>query len=408
MTPPSAVLRLTFTMYRFMLWLYPRRFRREYGEEMSRVFRQMIGEAWRSRGPMGLLLVGLHAIADFVVSAGEQHEAVYRERFERLRQGLVGKILSSRLTARIAVLVLLLVPIGIASSSAFAKVELSMKHEEGSISAYKTKMKTHQVLTILGIPYETSGESTTTIRSRVGEYRPDGTLPIHNRIESIEAAIRLPGGFEIEFDSQRPDEGSDNPLAQIYFHLFRALSGSSHTAVLDGDNHVIAVHRAEAMLTDAPEMVRQLFSKQVDPEYLKQLSNQELRRLPERPVQKGETWARNETLQLEGGQYMVFTMRYQYLGTVDRDGETFDKIGITSVGVKYAVDPTSVLPLQIRQSDFAVRSSEGTLLFDRQRGRVVETSRRDHIQGELTMVINGVESPSNVDITLESNTVLVD
>jgi hypothetical protein len=403
-----SVLEFTVFLYRLILALYPRRFRREYGDDMLQLFRDMAREAWRERGLAGIAVVGLRTINDLALSVSEQYARGCQHAVAALPRVFSRAFSPWTIAAQTGTLALLVVPLAIVSSSAFAKVDLTLKHVEGSVTAYRTTTRTHQVLTINDIPYETAGESTTTTRVSVGARRPDGTLPIRNRIESIEAKLRLPGGIDVTFDSAAPESGTENSQAQVYFHLFRALSGSSHTAVLDRDNHVIAARRDGDGFDGAPDSVKEMFRDEFDPDYLKQVSSQELRRLPEVPVKQGDTWARNEIVGLGGGQLMTFTTRYEYLGTLRRDGETLDQIGATSLGVAYRVDPTSPLPLQVRHSDFKIQSSEGTLLFDRLRGLVVEAQRRDHIQGELTMVINGVDSPSIVDLTIETRTWLVD
>ncbi|NQT13508.1 MAG: hypothetical protein HQ582_12210 [Planctomycetes bacterium] len=66
---PEIVVRI----YRLLLKTYPASFRREYGEEMTSVFRDMSEAAWRRGGTVGLLALGRSIVGDFLVNVPKQH-----------------------------------------------------------------------------------------------------------------------------------------------------------------------------------------------------------------------------------------------------------------------------------------------------------------------------------------------
>lgn len=66
--------RLSFGIYRALLLVYPRAFRRQYGADMAYVFRDTCREAYRQRGGRGLIPLWGRAILD--LSANVPKEVV--------------------------------------------------------------------------------------------------------------------------------------------------------------------------------------------------------------------------------------------------------------------------------------------------------------------------------------------
>jgi hypothetical protein len=60
-------------VYRFLLRLLPRSFRREYGEELMLLFRDLIHDAHQQRGLLVALAVSLAAMWDIVRAAAREH-----------------------------------------------------------------------------------------------------------------------------------------------------------------------------------------------------------------------------------------------------------------------------------------------------------------------------------------------
>jgi hypothetical protein len=54
----------------------------------------------------------------------------------------------------------------------------------------------------------------------------------------------------------------------------------------------------------------------------------------------------------------------------------------------------------IPKSDLKVDASDGTILFDREAGRVVSSKITTRIKGDLTIVAGGMELESKLDLTL--------
>ena len=60
-------------IYQSLIKAYPPSFRKEYGDEMIGVFRDLATDAWLRRRPIGLLALWFRVIADLVRTAPKQH-----------------------------------------------------------------------------------------------------------------------------------------------------------------------------------------------------------------------------------------------------------------------------------------------------------------------------------------------
>jgi hypothetical protein len=289
-----------------------------------------------------------------------------------------------------------------------AQEKLELKYQEGHATKTEVSQNTHQVMTINGSEVETNASSIITVSSAVGQRQGDGTLPIKSKIESIFSQMSLPGGLELTFDSNSPNVESDNPQLKMVLDSLRALSGSSYTTTLDKNNRATSVTGTREVLDTVPAEIRPLLEGQLNPEYLKQVFNQEIDRLPQDPVTKGDTWLRSEVSRLGGGQQFTFQTLYEYAGNVEKEGKTLDKISMTHTGITYEMEANAASPAKVTQSNLSVKDSQGTLLFDRQRGVVVEARNTIEIEGDMTLSVNGMDLPLELDLKMETASILKD
>jgi hypothetical protein len=69
MTKPSRTIRLANASYRALLWLYPPRFRREYGAEMAYLFADLSRDAGQQNGTWGVLGLFARAVVDTIYNS---------------------------------------------------------------------------------------------------------------------------------------------------------------------------------------------------------------------------------------------------------------------------------------------------------------------------------------------------
>ena len=73
MTPFMQPVERSARFYHMLLHAYPAPFRRQYGEEMTLVFREQASDAWDRAGWMGLAGVWLHVLVDLAQTIPAQH-----------------------------------------------------------------------------------------------------------------------------------------------------------------------------------------------------------------------------------------------------------------------------------------------------------------------------------------------
>jgi len=299
-----------------------------------------------------------------------------------------------------------LVLVAVLAPHARAQVKLEYKFPEGTKSLFQTNAKVHQILSIMGQDIETEADEAVVTSSSIGKRNADGTLPIAQKVESIRSQLSLPGGNNVTFDSANPDAKIENPQLAFLGDVYRALVGVGYTVVLDDKNKVKFVEGTEgfAAKIEALEGPAALALKgRLSAEKIKREWEQHHANLPEVLARKGEPWEHTQTSDIGGDQTLTFRKRYDYLGPVTVDGKSLEKIDVRAVSVKYEMDPNSASPLKVTKSDLKIDSSEGTLLFDRETGQIVDSKEKTRIKGDLTLTAGGKELPSTLDLTFDTS-----
>src|SRR5262249_46828650 len=92
--------------------------------------------------------------------------------------------------------------------------------------------------------------------------------------------------------------------------------------------------------------------------------------------------------------------KYEYAGTEKKGGKALDKITAKVLEAGYRQDADSSSPAKLAKADVKVTSSEGTIFFDREAGRMVESHERVELTGGLTFSAQGQDQRIGFDLTL--------
>ncbi len=288
------------------------------------------------------------------------------------------------------------------TSDASAQVKLEYKFPEGSSTTQKTVLKYHQNLSVGGMDNETDLEVESNSSTAIGKRAADGTLPLTQKTNSIKVHITA-GGATYDLDSADPNAKLDNPALESANSILKAVTSNEYTVVLNDKNEYKAVEGIDKILEkvkDNPMAADQIKARLSD-DVLKREFDKDHGNLPKVLANKGESWEATEPDDIGSGQTLTFRRRYEYLGTKEKDGRTLDEIGIKALDVSYSVDADSPIPLKVVKSDLKIDSSTGTMLFDRERGLVVERKTKDTIKGELGLKINDMDLPAKLDLTVD-------
>jgi hypothetical protein len=284
---------------------------------------------------------------------------------------------------------------------ASAQVKFERKFKEGATRTIDVTTRLEQKLTIANMETETSSDSHTAVKVSIGKRDASGTLRVEEKIESLQITSKVQG-TEYIFDSANPDKAGGGAL-EIMRPVHKALSRRTTTTSYDKDNKIAQVEFDQDVLNDLNDDVRKLVKGQLDPETIKKAVNDELDRLPAEPVKKGDSWERTTNSNLGAGQIMRISTRYTYDGEIEKDGRKLDRIITKVLATEFSLEADSPLPLTVKNSELKPAESKGELLFDRELGQVVSSNSSVQIVGDITFVINNMELPSKLDLTIEAS-----
>jgi hypothetical protein len=295
--------------------------------------------------------------------------------------------------------------VGALGPAARAQVKLEYKAVEGATHRHKAASKVDQVLTIAGTEVKTQSSDEAVVTSATGKRKDDGTLPIDVAIESVKLTLGI-NGQEFAVDSADKDPKVDFPGLDFLGPLVKAFQGVKYTLVLDAKGnlkHIEGVEKNLEKANDLPEAAASALKGRLNVDRIKREFEQRHGTFPDGLVREGEPWERTETMEIGGDQTLTFKKKYEYKGTVTKDGKTLDKIDVKATEVTYKQDPDTKSPAKVTKSNLKVESGEGTLLFDRAAGETVERREKFRITGDMTMTIMGNELPAKLDLTMETN-----
>jgi hypothetical protein len=278
-------------------------------------------------------------------------------------------------------------------STAFGQVTLTRKFNEGDAYTSKTTVKTDQKLTIAGQDGGTSSNTVLEQKTSVGKRDAEGKLPLTVDTNILSSEIALPGGIKIKFDSKNPDAKDDaagSPLAELVRDKIKANAKMTTTLVLGKDNAVADVQGIKPESGINPEDVKSEFAEQ-------------LKTLPSKPLAKGDTWEQEVKLNLGQGQIFTLKRKYTYEGESVKSTVTSSRKvhKITSVdsAVTYSAKEG---PFKVTKSELKVDESKGTMLFDAEAGRAIDSSSILHVSGKIALSVNNMVLDGDLDLTMNS------
>lgn len=292
-----------------------------------------------------------------------------------------------------ASLLALLLPI-----AAMAETELIHQptYEAGETIRMEVEVKTDQSLKINGMNLDTGGDNFIVTTETIEEASGMKTTR-KGKFDTFQMLVKLPGGQELQFDAANPDATTAaGPLGQIA-DFVKAVSAATWTSKTDENGQIQSVEY-EGDLSDIPET----FKGDLSPERTKKQVETHLKRLPGKTVNVGDSWERDETANLGQGQEFQLQRTFTYLGPDEHNGKMMEKVGMKTTSV--AFDLGGNLPLQLKESDLKVESSDGAYWYDPELREIVEIQDKNNFVGTMTFVANGNELPAELDLTMEVGT----
>jgi hypothetical protein len=287
------------------------------------------------------------------------------------------------------------------------QVKLEAKFPEGQTLRYQIRTSMNQQTKNLGMEMPSNLNRTVVRSEAIGKRRGDSGLPIAVKVESIRERRRLPAGLDVSYDSKEGTAKVANPDLDFFKDLYKTENQVAYTVVLDGRNKVKAVEGADALRAQVDKLdprATDLLRSRLAADSLRQEFEQAhgLVALPDGPVKPGASWEGSETIDLGAGLELVLRKKYEYAGTEKRGGKDLDKITAKVIEAKYQQDADSSAPVKLTKGEVKVGASEGTILFDREAGRLVESRGRVELSGNLTFSAQGQDQRVGFDLTMRT------
>ena len=278
------------------------------------------------------------------------------------------------------------------------------KFGEGLKRGLEVRQTSDQTLTIAGQSLDTKS-TTVAIFDEIMGRDTEGRISVTQENKSLVVNSSFPGGIDLVFDSASPQLTHNVPQLQALLEVWNARSHSSLTYLLDGDNQAIEVTGVDAMTEGLSGASLDLLKSEVETSHLLKAFNEEHAIFPDQPVRVDEAWTRNQRIGLGQGQYMSLQIEYTARGEKQHGENTIQHIDVEVQKVTFAHEGSSSdAPLQIVSSDLAVQSSEGSILFDTERGVVSEQTLKFHVIGAMNFSANGQELPGKLDLQIGIHT----
>lgn len=286
------------------------------------------------------------------------------------------------------------------ASAVFAQVSLRAQNPEGTAN-YIYSTSVDQTLNIAGMDFPTKADLSITLSMTNSKPDAEGKVKIEQRQDAVVASFNLPMNLSLNYDSSKPETAkTDNPTLQQIIDGLTAMQGKAFTRVVDKDNRLVALEGVDVILEKATPAARDEVKRELDLAEQQRAWTQDVKRLPDGPVKPGDRWKRTEVVTIGGGQTLTFDIYYDYQGTVEKNGKTYDKLGIFHETVKYEIAADSSLPIRVANQELKLESTTGTVLFDRARGEVVDSTQTVKIVGPLGLSFNDMALPGKLDLTM--------
>jgi hypothetical protein len=289
-------------------------------------------------------------------------------------------------------------------SPASAQVKLQPKLNEGSDVSYEVSVLTNQVLTIAGMEFKTSVDSGETHTTTTGKWNAEGIIPIKIKTDSQRLNLTVPGGGQLLFDSSLNVAKTEQRELEPFIDMLRAMAGSTYTLLVDRKGEVTGVEGVQDILGRTPAKAAELLKAQLSVDKLKREFRESAESLPTDAVKPGDTWERTVTLDLGAGQVMKVERRYEYKGAADRNGRSLDEIEVVDKRIaSFEIEANDAFPAKVANSELSpADDSKGRVYFDRELGIEVESQHQLHIKGKMTLTIQGMDLPTDLDLTIDS------
>jgi len=288
----------------------------------------------------------------------------------------------------------------------FASAQIIIKPRVEAPGSFETNLhfNVKQTLSIMGQDIDTASERKVTAKTDVSKPDSDGNVTYSTKYLTFENKLSLPGGVELEFDAKGENTPQGTQLDFI-LPLMEALSKSTTTIVHDKNGDILKVAVKAEGLDALDDQAKALLGGELDGDALKEKAQNEIDDFNDKPVNIGDTWNSETTLDLGQGAMLELTSEQKYVGPVQQDGVTLHQVDIKFTEVDFEQPAATAGAPAVSDSALKIITGTTTLLFDAKKGRVVKSNLKLKVSGEITLTIANMDLPTGLalEITVEQS-----
>ncbi len=273
------------------------------------------------------------------------------------------------------------------------KLQLAWKFEKDKTFYQKMTTSTDQTMKVMNNDVTQKQTQTFYFSWTPLEKTKDGMWKLKQTILGVQMDIDI-GGSPIKYDSlSTAASNTSNPLSEF----FKALINSTFTVTLDPKTYQITEidGRDEFVkkLVQANKQMQPLLDKILSKDALKEMAAPTFAAIPTEPVEKDKTWKKETTLDM--GPIGKYKNEYTY--TYKGADKNIDKIDVDSKLTYLPPEKTEGvggLPFRIKKENTKLESkkAKGTILFNREKGRVDKSDMEVELDGTLDIEIGGQQT----------------
>lgn len=289
----------------------------------------------------------------------------------------------------------------VAANTARADKTLKWKFKEGDKANYALKQKADILIDANGVEFDIKVGQIMDLTWNVKSVASDGTVELGQTVDRVQLKMSTPFTGEFVYDSK--DE-ANAPTGEIWDRMggpIKALVGGEFQIKLKANGKVEEIKLPEKLAellkeqsggggAQAMMMGGGLFSESA----IKQVIEQSILTLPDAGVADGATWNKHLENKLGPIGTQKFDTTLTLAGVEKRGAAELTKID-TKTEMKFEPNPDSDADIEMEVTE---QSGKGSVLFDAEKGRVIESSNEQKMTLEGDFM--GNEFAQEITLTL--------
>ncbi len=261
------------------------------------------------------------------------------------------------------------------ASSSDAAVTLRLKHKQGETNRIQIEQEMNSNARVQGQEIRNSMKQTMVTETHIESVNSEGTAKARQEIKQVRMSMSMPAPVnqEFSFDSEKAENPSAPPG---YSDVMGALIGKPFTMNISPTGKLSDIQVPAGVLEQMQKIPgAAMMQSMTSEEGLRQMMTQSAFHLPEKPVDQGDTWSNDVTMDMPFGK-LIAKQVYTYQGT---NAQGLHEIGIT---VEMQIEPAEDQPfkMSLKNSD-----SSGTMLFDNDAGEVKSVEMKQNMDMQMSV-----------------------